>query len=74
MEYCLEGVRRRNRPDAVYQKSHGHGGDGAGFVHIAEVDGEVVAACESDGNDEDAWVAATPYDTIGRRREIPQKP
>lgn len=73
----MEGVRGRNRPDVVYQKIHGYGGDGTGAVHIAEIDarhGEVVAGCGSDGDDKNAWVAATPYDTIGRRWEIPQKP
>ena len=73
----MEGVRGRNRPDVVYQKILGHGGDGAGAVHIAEIDarhGEAVAACGSDGDDKNAWVAATPCDTIGRGWEIPQKP
>ena len=70
-------MRGRSRPDAVYQKIHGHGGDGAGAVHIAGIDarhGEAVAACGSDGDDKNAWVVATPYDTIGRRWEILRKP
>ena len=71
-------MRGRNRPDAVYHKSHRHGGHGVGAVHIAEIDvrlGEIAAAaCCGDGDDKDAWVAANPYETISRRWKMPQKP
>ena len=76
MEYWLEGVHGRNRPDAVDHKSCGHGGDGAEVVHIAGIDaryGETVAA-RGDGGNGDAGVAANPYEAIGRRWVIRQKP
>jgi len=38
LEYWLEGARGRNRLDAVHHKNHERGSDGAGVVHIAEVD------------------------------------
>ena len=76
MEYWLEGVRGRIRLDAVRHKSHGHG-DWPGVVHVVEVDarhGEIAAVCGDDSDDNDAWVAANPYEAIGRRWESPQKP
>ena len=63
----------RNRPDAVHHKSYERGGDGAEVVHIAGIDaryGKTVAA-RSDGGNGDA---ANPYEAIGRRGEIRQKP
>ena len=76
MEYWPEGVRGRIRLDVVHHKSHGHG-DGPGVVHVVEVDAryrEIAAACGDDSNENDAWVAANPYEAIGRRWEFPQKP
>jgi hypothetical protein len=77
LEYWLEGVRGRNHLDVVHHKSHGHGVDGAGVVHIVEVGvryGEIAGACGGGDDDDDARVAANPYEAIGWGWGIPQNP
>lgn len=76
MEYWLEGVHGKNRPDAVRHKSHGRGGHGTEVVHILEVDaryGEIAAAAACGGHGDDKGGAAKPYAAIGRSWKIRPK-
>lgn len=76
MEYWLEGVHGKTRPDAVRHKSYGRGSHGTEVVHILEIDaryGEIAAAAACGDHGDDKGGAAKPYAAIGRSWKIRPK-